>query len=208
MDQFHNPFTQGRTQAFKPILGRGVIQYLALLDQWTDPIGLLPLGNGVAQFGNHLINAIQRYNSRGNGFSPGRFFIQNGNIHIPILRKRQRTGNGCCGHHQNIDGLPLLPQFHALTHAKTVLFINNGKPQILKFHITLENGMCADQNMNIPTGKRGQFFAPFASLIPPCQQFNHHLRILGQGGQCLKMLACKDFGRGHQNALPAIFDRD
>ena len=100
------------------------------------------LGNGVAQFGDHLINAIQRHTAVEMGFRR-RFFIQIETSISPYCASASERDR-CCGHHQNIDGRPFAP-IPCVGARQTVLFINNGKPQILKFHIALENGMCRSE---------------------------------------------------------------
>ena len=203
MHQPHNALSQGRAQMLEPRLGAGIIHQLAVFHQRADPIGLPPFGHGTLQVAHHLVHPRGRNQRRAHRFAPRRLFIQHRHIHVAIAGQRQAARNWCGGHHQHIGGRPLGPQFHALRHAKAVLFIDHRQPQVLKLHILLEHRMGADQNLHRAGGQARQLLRPLCALVAPCQQNKAHPGGGGQRFQPRKMLARQNFGGGHHHPLPA-----
>ena len=161
------------------------------------PIGLFLPRQWRGAVGDHFINAIKRYNSRGNGFSTGWFLSKIETSISPYCARASERGMGV-GVITKTSTPPLLPQFHA-AHAKRCCSSIMASRRS-ETHIALKRAWCQSE-YEYPHGQARPVFAPFASLVPPRQQFNHHLRILGQGASASGAVG-KDFGRGIKTPCP------
>ena len=134
------------------VFGCGPFNCFTFGDQWADPIGLTTLTHRRLQMLNNLANPASRNHHRVDRLATGWLFIQNRDIHIAILRQRQRARDRGRRHNQNIGHLTFRAQFHALRYAKPMLFVDDRKAQVVKDHITLKHRMGAQKNMNAPLG--------------------------------------------------------
>ena len=91
----------------------------------------------------------------------------------------------------------------ALLDPEAVLFIDDGKPQVMKYYALLENRMGADQNMNIASGQGLQLCRLFPALVTARQNLKDNACILGQGPQAFQVLPRQNLRRRHHHALPA-----
>ena len=89
-----------------------------------------------------------------------------------------------------------------------MLLVNHRKPKIMKEDIFLKHSMGAHQNGNAPIGQGGKLGRAFRPLVAAGQNLKPDPSGGGQGSQAFVMLARQNFGRRHQNALPARLDRD
>ena len=204
----HDLLTENRAQTLEPLLCRGQIQRFAFIHQRADPIALPPLGNGRTQPFDDLIHPSGADHRGLDRFSSRRLFIENGHIHVAILRERQRPRDRRCRHHQHVDPLAFLPQKKALPHAKSVLFVHDGQTQIGKDDVGLKHSMGPDQDLDVPLGKRLELAGPLRPLVATGQDFQDNARAFGERFQPIQMLPGQDFSRRHHYALPACLDGD
>ena len=202
MHQPHDIIAQHRPQVFEPLIGSGQIHDLGFFDQRTDPVTLPSLGNGAAQVVHHLGHTFGAEDRGLDRFTSRWLLVEDRDLHIAVLGQRQRARDRRRGHHQHIGTLALFSQLHPLPHAKSVLFVDNDQPQIVKDNILLKHRVGADKDMNIATLQRLGLGAPVLALVTPGQDLKHHTGVIGQRFQPLKMLTCKDFCRRHHHALP------
>ena len=208
MHQPHDPLAQNRAQMFEPLFRRRQIQLFGFLDQRTHPVTLPPLGDGRPHPAHDLLHPLDRDDGCLDRLPPGRFFIKDGDIHIPILRQRQAAWNGRRRHHHHIHRRPLAAQLQSLAHTEPVLLVDHGQPKILKLHIFLKHRVRAHQHMDIPARECGKFRRPLLALVATRQDFHHYARAFSKRLQPFQMLPREDLCRRHHHALPAGLHRN
>ena len=100
----------------------------------------------------------------GYGFPARWQLVYHTHIQVAIECHGQCAGYGRGGHHQHVGRIfALAPQFGALCHAETVLFIYHCQSQAVEHHGVLDDGVCAYQYVHITVGQSFEYcLAPFA----------------------------------------------
>ena len=142
-------------------------------------------------------------------FTAGRQFINHRNIEVAVNGHGQGTRNGRCGHHKHMGrDLALIPEFGTLCHAKTVLLINNHKPQVAELNGIFNKGMGADNDMKVSRLKHGMDLLAACFFSAACKQINGYIHSIQKPPDGSVMLVGQNFGRGHEAGLETIVERD
>ena len=68
--------------------------------------------------------------------SPGRQLVYDRYIEIAVYGHSQRARYGRSGHYEDVRRLDILrPEFCPLSHAETMLFVDDDKAEVSKFHL-------------------------------------------------------------------------
>ena len=189
------------------VFGCGEVDLFGFLHQRTDPIGALAAIERGAQMADQFVQPVGTHHTRLHGFAARRTSRDARDIHVAIGGQRQGARDGRRGHHQHIGRPALALQLHALMHAETVLFVHHGQTQILERHIFREQGVGADQDVDLAGRQLCQRLGTaraFLAAGQACQPDAGGLRIRLQRGQ---MLAHQKLGRRHQCRLQARLHR-
>ena len=133
----------------------GDVEVFVFIDQRTHPVDAGAVADGAANAVDHFVNALQRNGARVYGRAARRLFAQDRHVHVAEIcqHERARDGRGC--HDQYINGGAFFTQRQTLMHAKAMLFVDNGEPEIGERDAFLKKRMGADNDVDIPGGKSG-----------------------------------------------------
>ena len=189
------------------ILGGHRIIALAAGDGADHPVGAFAARQRFPQPVDDVGQALLAHDAGGDGLAAGGFPFQSADGHLAPLGQQQRARDGGRGHHQHIRIPPLIGQHQPLPDPEAVLFIDDGKAEVVELHRILEQRMGADDDADPPGGEAAQNLLPLRPLHRTGQQ--PHLDPCGQAelGQRPQMLPRQQFGGRHQRALRARFDR-
>ena len=197
------------SQFFVHVLHRGQIACVVLRAFYSraNNISLPPF----ADFLLHIVvykppplRAAQKCSHRQ---TAGGHFANEGNFQITVQCKGHGSGNGRCGHYQNIRrNLTFLLQGCALLHAETMLFVRNRQPQAGKGHVLLNEGVSADYNVKFMVFYGGANFVPLAFGHSPRQKANFNGQLGKKFPKSFKMLRRQNFRGSHKRTLTAVFD--
>ncbi len=95
-------------------------------------------------------------------------------------------------------------QREPLMHAEAVLLVDNGKPQVVEFHVLLEQRMRADCNPRLDGGHRSERrgFLPLAQAAG--QPVHAHVEHAHPSGELAVMLLGENLRRRHDSHLIAV----
>ena len=134
----------------------------------------------------------------------GRQLVQYGNVQISIHQQRQSSGNGGCGHDQQMGIGTLGGQLGPLAHAEAVLFIGDHQSQVMEHGAVRQQGVGPHRQIDFAGSKLLPNQPLFLGGHGAGEQRHpdaHWLKNLAEG---LKMLLRQDFRGGHQCALLAV----
>ena len=135
--------------------GIGQVQGLAFFYKRAHPIHLPTLSKLGANALNHLGPAVVGNHLGHDGAAPGGQSVDGGHIQIGVIAHGQSARNGGGRHHQQMGLLALaaragfVAQGQPLRHAKAVLLVNDGQPQLLKLHVVLNHRVGAHHQMGL-----------------------------------------------------------
>ena len=135
--------------------GVGQVQGLAFFYQRAHPVHLATLGKLGADTLDHLGAAVVRHHLGHDGAAPGGQGVDGGHIQIGVIAHGQGARNGGGRHHQQMGLLALaaragfVAQGQPLRHAKAVLLVNDGQPQLVKLHVVLNHRVGAHHQMGL-----------------------------------------------------------
>ena len=95
----------------------------------------------------------------GDGLSTLRQLINHRDIHVGVQSHGQGAGYGRRCHHQLVGIGALVLQGHALVHAETMLFIDDGQRELVKHYLVLKQGVGADDHLHVAAGDTRQSLA-------------------------------------------------
>ena len=182
-----------------------VLHHLAVLNQRTDHIRLMPFQHLLPQEAVHPGALLFRHDSRLDRRAPRRQFIDNGHVKVAIENQRKRARNRRCGHDEHMRRFravrALLLQGRALHHTETVLLIRHNQSELLIRHLFADQRVrpehclifpvCASL-LRLPLRLRAHRANQQAAV--DAQRFQHCL-----GG--FVVLARKNFRRRHHRRL-------
>ena len=144
-----------------------------------------------------------------NGFTPGGQLVNDTHIKVAIDSHGQGSRNGRCRHHEHVRRIVVLaPQLRPLRHAKTVLLIDNGEPQLTELHSVFNQRMRSHHNVHLSAQE------PFQHLFTPLafhhtrQQFRAYGHISQEVAYSLQMLLSQYLRRRHDGGLKTVVDGD
>ncbi len=104
--------------------------------------------------------------------------------------------------------LVLRPKFRTLRHAKTMLFVDNHKSQVVELHHIFNKGVGADKDVYVSRQQSGMDVRTFFFPGRARQQRHIHVHVRQQPAESLEMLCRQDFRRSHQARLKAVVQRN
>jgi hypothetical protein len=90
-------------------------------------------------------------------------------------------------------------------HAEPMLFVDHDQPEIAEGHSFLEQGMRADDDVEIAGGRSGHRSFALIPAFPPGEQPRAQTRSFADGRESAEMLARQQFGRRHEGRLGTGF---
>ena len=207
VDKTHLAVAKRGAEALEAFFGCRHVDRFAFLDQRADPVGLAAFQDRLAQVVDHLVDPA-RGDQRGlDGFPAGRFFVEDRDVHMAVLGEAEGAGDGRGRHHEDVGLGAFRAELHPLRHAEAVLFVDDGEAEIVELHPLLEDGVGADQDLDIAPGQRREFRVALRALVAARQDLHHHPGGFGEGLKAFEVLAGKDFRGGHEDPLPVVLDR-
>ena len=97
--------------------------------------------------------------------------------------------------------LALDHQTPPLSHAETVLLVDDAEAQAVKNHVILEQGVGADHDLNLAGSDQIELFLSDLALVAAGQNEGRDADRGQMRLQAFQMLARQDFGRRHQGGL-------
>ena len=91
----------------------------------------------------------------------------------------------------------------SLGHPKSMLLVHDGKPQLVKRDVILEQGVGADRHLGCAGRQRPELLGPRRTLVAPGQQDHVHAVPTQGFGDRFIVLTRQDLRRRHQRALAA-----
>ena len=85
-------------------------------------------------------------------FPPRRQFVQNGHFQITVHQQRQRSGNGGCGHDQQMRVVALSGQGCPLAYAEAVLLVGDHQSQVIEHRGLGQQGMGTHRQIHLAGG--------------------------------------------------------
>src|SRR5262249_15862812 len=125
----------------------GEIGILRNLDQRADPIDAPAVRERAADPADHLVEPAMRNHSGIDRLAAGRFFTQFRHVHVAKIREPDRAPNPPPAHPHPTPAL--LGEREPVVHAEAMLFVDHGEREVAKFDLLLEQGMSADQHMDV-----------------------------------------------------------
>ncbi len=210
MHQPNSNLRQRQLQLFPGGFCRLCFQQIRLFNQRANPVSLTAFTAGALHASNDFSASAIGNRYRGNRHAARRQLINGGGIEIGIGRHRQRARNGRGGHDQLMRMKALLfaffPQRQPLMHAKAVLFINDHQRQAVELHLFLENGVGADDHIDLAAGDQFLLCQPRFALLLTGQPAHFETKRTEPLAKVIGMLLSQQFGRSHQRNLFAPGD--
>ena len=176
--------------------------------QRAHPIDLRAAAKRPFQPAHHLIEALVGHGAGGDRLPPRRLLVEARSVHVAIAGEEERAGDGRGGHHQELGGASgaLGLEREALMHAEAVLLVDHHEGKVTKRDSLLEQGMGADENIDLAFFQRGKDRLPLAAALAPGEQRDAQSRRGGKAFDRLEVLAGQDLGRRHERGLGARLD--
>ncbi len=94
---------------------------------------------------------LERHGLGDDGFAPGRFFGELGDVEIAVMRHQKRARDRRRRHHEHVGGAirAFSLKRQALVHAEAVLFVDDREGQILEHDVGLKKRVRADQDVDL-----------------------------------------------------------
>ena len=203
-----NPLAEAHAQRLSARLGRGEVALLALLDEGADPIGLSPALQMAGERVDDLVEAILGDDARLDRFAAGRHLVEAADVHLAVLRQRQRARDRRRGHREEVRAAALFLEEHALGDAEAMLLVDDDEAEIAVADRFLEDGVGADQDVDRAVGEAHQRRLAPPPLVAPGEDGDVDREAGELALQRLAVLAREDLGRREERALRARLDRD
>ena len=91
-------------------------------------------------------------------------------------------------------------------HAEAMLFVDHGEREVAEFDLLLEQGMGADEHVDVAERELREDVVALASTFATGEDGNVDAGGSGEWCHGVEVLARQNFGRRHQRGLPAVFD--
>src|SRR5262249_60172003 len=99
-----------------------------------------------------------------------------------------------------------LGERQALMHPEAMLFVDCGQREIAKLDLLLEQGMGADQHVDLAQGQPSKDVIALASALATSEDGDVYVGRSGDRRKGIEMLSRQNFSRSHQGCLPASFN--
>ena len=183
------------------------VHLFALLNQGIDNINLTPLIHLHLYFLVDAVTVIVEHVDGVDGFTTRWEFVDDADIQITIEGHGQGTWDGSGGHHENVRRhSTLLPHLGPLCHTKAVLLVDDGQSKAREDHVVLDDGMRADEDMDITILQVVEDGLAFLALHAAREQFDPYGHVAQKLAEGLQVLLGQYFGRCHDASLTAIVD--
>ena len=163
-----DPVAEALAQALEALGGVGEVPGalgLGFLDQRADPVDELAGGQRASDRLRHLAETAHRHRAGVDRLPAGRLFPQFGNIHVAEIGQHQRARDRRRAQHQHVDGVAFGGQRQPFAHAEAMLLVDHRERQRLVDHVVLDQGMGADQKIDLAFGKPRQQVAALLALF-------------------------------------------
>jgi hypothetical protein len=219
------PATAGQ-KLFQPVelrLHRFRLDFLRLLDQRVDDVGLPPLADLLEKKRPEFIEILRRPPLGHDRLAPRRQFVENGNVEIAVNGHAQRARNRRGRHHENVGILPLAAQRQPLQHAELVLLVDHDETQLVGSIAVVKQRVRAHHDgagSRRGPSRRFSFQRKQIKLpsLQPVGFFALALRVAGEeidadaerfepAAEIERVLLGQDLRRSHQRRLLARLDR-
>ena len=194
------------TQLLVAFLRRGKVDLLGFIDQRADPVDALALVERAADRLLDLADARERNGAGVDRLAAGRLLAQFRDIHVTEIGQHQSARDRRRGEHQHVDSFAFLRQRQPLVHAEAVLLVDDGEREIVEGNVLLEQGMGAEQEIDVAEGEPVEDFLARRSALAAGEDGDMQARRFGQRLDGVEVLAGEDFGRRHEGGLPAGLD--
>ena len=136
-----------------------------------------------------------------------RKLVNDTHVEIAIKCHGKGTGDGSGCHHQYVGRVhTLAPQFGALSHAETVLLVDDDKTETCELHRVFDDGMSAHKNLYAAVHEPFQHLLASFAFDNTCQQGYAKIHVLQESHHGLQVLFCENLGRCHDACLIAVVD--
>ena len=191
-----------------PFLGGGQLRLVGAFDQGTHPIDLGTFGELGAQAGDQALDVVDRGLPGDDRLAAGGLLGEARHIEVAVVGHQQRARDRRSGHHQHVGAAAaaLGLQGETLVYAEAVLLVDDGEGEVAEGHVLLEQGVRADQDVDLAGGQALEQFGARAALLAAGKQAEAQAGGFGQRRHGVGMLARQHLGRGHQGRLRAALD--
>ena len=180
---------------------------LAILDQRADPVGLPPLGHGVAQLGHDLVQRADDTSAVVIGLRPGGFSSSTATSMSPYCARASDRGIGVAVITSTSAPRPWPPAPRAAPRRTGAARRPRPSADRQTRHPSGTPHVCRPECRSLRRQGRA-FRSALRALVAPGHQPQPHARRLRHGRQAFQMLPRQYLGRRHQHTLPAGFHRD
>ena len=123
------------------------------------------------------------------GFTTWWELVDHTHVEIAIEGHGERAWDGCGSHHQHVGRIcALTPELGTLSHTKTVLFVDDNKPQTCELHRVLDNGMGAYKDLYGAVEQSFQHFLTSFAFHDTCQEGYAQVHVFQETHHCLQVL--------------------
>ena len=210
VDQSDGQARQGLAKRLPGGFGGLRLQLFGFLDQGADPVGLSALGAAGAHALNHLGAAAVGDQHGIDRRTPWRQLIQHRGVQIGVGAHCQGARNRRGGHDQLVrrhaTRCALVAQGQALLHAKAVLLVDDGQPEIAKLYVILKQRVGADNHGGLAGGDQLQLVGALLAL--ELARYPGHRQPQGTEPalEVVEVLLGQNLGWRHQRYLPTRLD--
>ncbi len=149
-----------------------------------------------------LADALQRQCPRVDRLPALRLLGELGDIEIAVGRQHQGARDRCRRHDEQVDGVALRRQRHALVHAEPVLLVDHDHGEVGELDILLHQRVRADHELDRAVGEALQGSASSALAVAAGQQRDLHAGGFGERRDGREMLA-RQQARSAPSSRPA-----
>ena len=206
MEQSHPAAGQQRAGGLLIVGGDGldIGIHLVLFNGRADDVDLVPCGDLLFQVAVHIPPFAPRNKPRLDGFAAGGQLIQHRDVQVSVQQQSQGARDGRGAHDEEMGAVGLAGQKSPLPHAKTVLLVHNGQPQIFELHRIGKHRMGTHHQPGAPVRNGREGHPPLGGFHSPHQQGDIDAEGFQPVSQSGGVLTGQQLGRGKHGALPAV----
>jgi hypothetical protein len=194
------------------IEGEAVLEVLkvslfGLLDEWEDDVGLSSFlylcTEEVEELGFTGVITVDGLN----GLASRWKLIDDGEVEVTVEGHGEGSWDRCSGHDQDMRrGMVFSMEEGTLGDTEAVLFVDDGQSKGMKGDGGLNEGVSADEDVDVPGGNEGEEFFAGGGRCGAGEKGDIEVERGQEMGECFKMLCGKDFSGSHDGGLVTIVD--
>ena len=208
MNQPHAVGGKDVTQFFKAAAGVSEVQLAAFFHQRIDHIDL-PSFSQLATYAVIDATNVRLPEMKGlHRRTTGRQTVNDADVEVTIDGHGKGSGNRSGGHDEHVGRkVAFLPKLGTLFDAKTVLLVNDGKPQSLKAHLILNQSVGADKDGNAAISQAGKNLPTTHAFDMTRQKFHPNRERGTKFGETTMVLRSENLGGRHDAGLKTVVQR-